>query len=41
MIKSVKIRLFPTKEQEILMYKSCGVARFTYNWGTSKMGRRI
>ena len=35
-IKAVKIRLFPTREQEILMYKSCGVARFAYNWGLSK-----
>jgi putative transposase len=36
MIKAVKIRLFPTREQEILMYKSCGVSRFAYNWGLAK-----
>ncbi|KGM93365.1 transposase (plasmid) [Clostridium botulinum] len=36
MIKAVKIRLFPTKEQEVLMFKSCGVARFTYNWGLNR-----
>ncbi|EPY2277968.1 RNA-guided endonuclease InsQ/TnpB family protein [Clostridium sporogenes] len=36
MIKSVKIRLFPTKEQEILMFKSSGVARFAYNWGLNR-----
>ena len=36
MIKSVKIRLKPTKEQEILMFKSCGIARFTYNWGLNR-----
>lgn len=36
MIKSVKIRLIPTKEQELLMYKSCGVARFAYNWALAK-----
>jgi putative transposase len=36
MIKSLKIRLKPTKEQEVLMFKSCGVARFTYNWGLSR-----
>lgn len=36
MIKCVKIRLFPTTEQERLMYKSCGVARFAYNWGLAK-----
>ena len=33
MIKSVKIRLKPTKEQEVLMLKSCGVSRFAYNFG--------
>ena len=33
MIKAVKIRLLPTKEQELLMFKSTGVARFAYNWG--------
>lgn len=36
MIKSVKIRLIPTKEQEELMFKSTGIARFTYNWGLAK-----
>ncbi len=36
MIKSIKIRLKPTKEQELLMLKSCGVARFTYNWGLAR-----
>ena len=36
MIKSVKIRLKPTKEQEILMCKSTGIARFSYNWGLNK-----
>jgi len=35
-IKSVKIRLLPTKEQEILMFKSVGVARFAYNFGLAK-----
>lgn len=36
MIKSVKIRLIPTLEQEILMFKSIGVSRFTYNWGLNR-----
>lgn len=36
MIKSIKIRLFPTIEQKILMCKSCGVARFVYNWGLER-----
>ena len=33
MITSHKIRLYPNKAQEILLKKSCGVARFAYNWG--------
>ncbi|MEG2618896.1 MAG: transposase [Bacilli bacterium] len=36
MIKCVKIRLIPSKEQEVLMLKSVGVARFTYNWGLNR-----
>lgn len=36
MIKSVKIRLKPTHEQEILMRKSIGIQRFTYNWGLQR-----
>ena len=36
MIKAVKIRLHPTREQEILMNQSVGVVRFTYNWGLSR-----
>ncbi|WP_228370462.1 helix-turn-helix domain-containing protein [Gottschalkia acidurici] len=36
MIKSVKIRLLPTAQQEILMFKSVGVSRFAYNWGLAK-----
>ncbi|PRX32592.1 putative transposase [Orenia metallireducens] len=36
MIKSIKIRLKPTKEQEILMFKSVGCARFAYNWGLAR-----
>lgn len=36
MIKSIKVRLFPTKQQEILMLKSCGVMRFAYNWGRAR-----
>lgn len=34
--KAHKIKLYPTKSQEILFRKSCGVARFTYNWALSK-----
>lgn len=33
MIRSFKIRLKPTKEQEELMIKFCGVMRWSYNYG--------
>lgn len=33
MIRAIKVRLYPTKEQEILMWRSAGVSRFSYNWG--------
>ena len=36
MIKTLKIRLLPTKEQEILMLKSIGCSRFAYNWALNK-----
>lgn len=36
MIKSIKIRLKPTKEQEILMLKSIGCSRFSYNWALNR-----
>ena len=31
-----KIRLKPTKEQEILLWKSAGCSRFIYNWALDK-----
>ena len=36
MIKSIKIRLIPTKEQEILMFKSVEFSRCTYNRGLNR-----
>lgn len=36
MIKSIKIKLLPTDTQNILMFKSTGIARFTYNWGLNR-----
>lgn len=33
MIKAIKVRLYSTRYQEELMFKSAGVARFSYNWG--------
>jgi putative transposase len=32
MIKGIKVKLYPTKEQETLMWNSAGVMRFAYNW---------
>ena len=36
MIKSKKIRLYPTKEQEQLMWKHIGSCRYIYNYMLSK-----
>lgn len=36
MIKSMKIRLLPTKEQEVLMLKTIGCSRFAYNWALNR-----
>ena len=36
MIKSFKIRLKPTKEQEKQLIKSANIARFVYNWTLNK-----
>ena len=36
MKKSLKIRLIPTEEQEILMLKSIGCSRFAYNWALNR-----
>lgn len=36
LIKAHSIKLNPTKSQEILLNKSCGVSRFTFNWALNK-----
>lgn len=36
MILSHKIRIYPNHEQEQFLKKSCGVARFAYNWGLAE-----
>ncbi|AFS78857.1 transposase [Gottschalkia acidurici 9a] len=36
MIKGLNIRLYPTREQEILMYKHIGSMRFVWNWALNK-----
>ena len=38
--KSIKIRLLPTKEQEVLMLKSSGCSRFAYNWALNKCNEK-
>ena len=40
MIISHKIRIYPNKEQEVFLKKSCGVARFAYNWGLAEWERQ-
>ena len=32
MNRSHKIRIYPTKEQEVQLYKTAGTARYVYNW---------
>ena len=36
MIKAVKVRLRPTKEQGQKLWQSAGVARFSYNWALAR-----
>ena len=36
MIKSLKIRLLPTKEQEQMMFKTINCSRFAYNWALNR-----
>lgn len=36
MILTHKIKLYPSKNQELILKKSCDCARFAYNWGLSK-----
>ena len=40
MIVSHKIRIYPNREQEQFLKKSCGVARFAYNWGLAEWERQ-
>ena len=40
MILSHKIRMYPNREQEQFLKKSCGVARFSYNWGLAEWQKR-
>ncbi len=40
MILAHKIRLDPTREQEVCFRKAVGTARFVYNWGLAEWQRR-
>ena len=40
MNKSHAIKLYPTYKQETLLRKSCGVARFAYNWALAEWEKR-
>lgn len=41
MIKSHKIKLYPTKTQERFLNQSCGVARFAYNWALNEWNNEV
>lgn len=41
MLKGIKVRLFPTQEQEILFWQKVNAARFVYNWGLAKQMERF
>ena len=36
MLLAIKVRLYPTKEQEQKLWQSVGTARYVYNWSLSK-----
>lgn len=40
MNKAHKIKIYPTKKQEPLLVKSCGVARFAYNWALGRWNEK-
>jgi len=39
-MKAHKIRIFPTKEQEIYLTKACGTSRFAYNWALAQWKKK-
>jgi putative transposase len=40
MIRVHKVRLYPNNQQATLFAKSCGVARFAYNWALAEWKRQ-
>jgi putative transposase len=36
MIKTHKIRIYPNKEQKVLLFKAFGIGRFVYNWALAR-----
>jgi len=41
MLQGFKVRLFPSKEQESLLWKTTGLARFAWNWGLAFQMKRF
>jgi transposase len=41
MLQRFKVRLFPDEKQEVLFWKSVGVARFAWNWGLAFQMKRF
>jgi len=39
-MKAHKIRIFPTKEQELYLSKACGTSRFAYNWALAQWKKK-
>lgn len=37
---SIKVRLYPNQEQELLLKQFCGAARWVYNWGLARWKER-
>ena len=36
MNRSHKIRIYPTREQEVQLYKTAGTSRYVYNWALAE-----
>ena len=36
MQRAHKIRIYPTREQEVQLYKTAGTSRYVYNWALAE-----